>query len=149
LSNNNAVLEQVKLNDHHALGVIDIFAKNIKRVLSKEFLENKDTEWVSILPKIIEQYSNTPHTALDNITPNQAISDHKKREHVMHLNIVRAQENGFVTDLNPGDKVRIDETSLFKKGTKSRWSDEVHVVQSAIGKPLHLQMGPRTGAVKY
>ncbi len=63
----------VKLND----GVIDIFAKNLKRVLSKEFLENKSTEWVSILPKIIEQYNNTPHTALDNITPNQAISDPK------------------------------------------------------------------------
>ena len=37
LSNNNAVLEPVKLNDHHALGVIDVFAKNLKRVLSKEF----------------------------------------------------------------------------------------------------------------
>ncbi len=51
MSNNNAVLEPVKLNDHHALGVIDIFAKNLKRVLSKEFLANEDTEWVSILPK--------------------------------------------------------------------------------------------------
>jgi hypothetical protein len=141
LSNNNAVLEPVKLNDHHALGVIDIFAKNLKRVLSKEFLENKSTEWVSILPKIIEQYNNTPHTALDNITPNQAISDPKKREHVMHLNIVKAQQNGFVTDLKPGDKVRIDDTSLFKKGTESRWSDEVHVVQSAIGKSVTLTDG--------
>ena len=65
LSNNNAVLEPVILNNYHALGVIDIFAKNLKRVLSKEFLENKDTEWVSILPKIIEQYNNTPHTALN------------------------------------------------------------------------------------
>ncbi len=37
LSDNNAVLEPVKLNDHHALGVIDIFAKNLKRVFSKEF----------------------------------------------------------------------------------------------------------------
>ena len=27
-SNNNAVLEPVKLNDHHALAVIDVFAKN-------------------------------------------------------------------------------------------------------------------------
>ncbi len=60
LSNNNAVLEPVKLNDHRALGVIDVFAKNLKRVLSKEFLENKSTEWVSILPKIIEEYNNTP-----------------------------------------------------------------------------------------
>ncbi len=77
LGNNNAVLEPVKLNDHHALGVIDIFAKKLKRVLSIEFFENKDTEWRSILPKIIEQYNNTPHTALDNITPNQTISDSK------------------------------------------------------------------------
>ena len=95
LSNNNAVLEPVILNNHHALGIIDAFAKNLKRVLSKEFLENKDTEWVSILPKIIKQY-NTPHTALDNITPNRAISDPEKREQVMHLNILKAQDNGLV-----------------------------------------------------
>jgi len=62
LSDNNAVLEPVKLNDHRALGVIDVFAKNLKRVLSREFLENKSTEWISILPKVIEQYNNTPHT---------------------------------------------------------------------------------------
>ena len=141
LSNNNAVLEPVKLNDHHALGVIDIFAKNLKRVLSKEFLENKSTEWVSILPKIIESYNHTPHTALDNITPEQAISDPKKREHVMHLNILKAKENGFVTDLKPGDKVRIDDTALFKKGTENRWSDTVHVVESASGKTVVLTDG--------
>jgi len=141
LSDNNAVLEPVKLNDHNALGVIDNFAKNLKRVLSKEFLENKSTEWVSILPKIIEQYNNTPHTSLDNITPNDAISDPKKRMHVMHLNIQKAQQNGFVTDLEPGDKVRIDDTAMFKKGTESRWSDEVHVVKSASGKTVVLTDG--------
>ena len=118
-----------------------MFAKSLKRVLSKEFLENKSTEWVSILPKIIEQYNNTPHTSLDNITPNDAISDPKKRMHVMHLNILKAQQNGFVTDLKPGDKVRIDDTSLFKKGTESRWSDEVHVVKEASGKTVILTDG--------
>jgi len=39
------------------------------------------------------------------------------------------------------DKVRIDDTSLFKKGTESRWSDEVHVVQSASGKTVVLSDG--------
>ena len=117
LSNNNAVLEPVKLNDHHAMGVIDIFAKNLKRVLSKEFLESKSTKWIDILPKIIEQYNNTPHTALDNISPNDAITDPKKRMHVMHLNLLKARDNGFVTDLNAGDKVRIDDTAMFKKQT--------------------------------
>ncbi len=80
LSDNNAALEPVKLNDHHALGVIDVFAKNLKRVLSKEFLENKKARWIDILPKNIDQYNSTPHTALDNTTPNQAITDPKKKK---------------------------------------------------------------------
>ncbi len=37
LSDDNAVLEPVKLPDHHALGVIDNFAKNLKRVSSNNF----------------------------------------------------------------------------------------------------------------
>ncbi len=72
--------------------MIDVFAKNLKRVLSKEFLEKNKARWVDILPKIIEQYNSTPHTALDNITLEQAISDPKKREHVMHLNILKAHD---------------------------------------------------------
>jgi hypothetical protein len=56
----------------------------------------------------------------------------------MHLNLIKAQQYGFVTDLKQGDKVRVDDTALFKKGTESRLSDEVHVVQSAIGKSVTL-----------
>ncbi len=37
--------------------------------------------------------------------------------------------------------MRVDNTSLFKKGTESRWSDEVHVVQSASGKSVTLTDG--------
>ncbi len=53
----------------------------------------------------------------------------------MHLNIQKTKENGFVADLKPGDKVTIDNAAMFKKGTESRWSDEV---QSASGKSVTL-----------
>jgi hypothetical protein len=59
----------------------------------------------------------------------------------MHLNILKAKENGFVADLKQGDKVRIDDTAMFKKGTESRWSDQVHLVQSASGKTVTLEDG--------
>ncbi len=60
----------------------------------------------------------------------------------MHFkNILKTEGNGFTTDLNPGDKVIINDTALFKKGTESRWSDEVHVVQSASGKTVVLTDG--------
>ncbi len=48
-----------------------------------------------------------------------------------------------MTNLKPGDKVKIDDTSLFKKGTdsESKWSDEVHVVKEASGKTVTLTDG--------
>jgi hypothetical protein len=51
LSENNAVLESVKLNNHSALGVIDVFAKNLKR---KEFIESGNTNWIDKLDSIIQ-----------------------------------------------------------------------------------------------
>jgi hypothetical protein len=36
----------------------------------------------------------------------------------MYSNVVKSQQNGFVTELKPGDKVRVDDTSLFKKQLK-------------------------------
>ncbi len=54
----------------------------------------------------------------------------------MHLNIPKAHDNGFVTVLKPGDKVRIDNTSMFKKGTENRWSNEAHVVKEASGNTV-------------
>ena len=59
----------------------------------------------------------------------------------MHLNILKAHDHGFVTDLKPGDKVRIDDTSLIKKGTENWWSDDVHVVKEASGKTVTLTDG--------
>jgi hypothetical protein len=57
----------------------------------------------------------------------------------MHLNILKGEQNGFTTDLKSGDKVRIDDTTLFKKGTKNRWSDGIYIVESAAtGKTVHL-----------
>jgi hypothetical protein len=54
LSDNNAALEPIKLNDYHALGVIDSFAKVLNRIISKEFLDNKNTKWINVLPDINE-----------------------------------------------------------------------------------------------
>ena len=59
----------------------------------------------------------------------------------MHLYILKAHGKGFVTDLKPGDKVRIDDTALFKKRTENRCSDEVHVVKEASGKTVTLTDG--------
>ena len=37
----------------------------------------------------------------------------------MHLDIHKGVQNGFKTDLKSGDKVRVDDTEMFKKGSKT------------------------------
>ena len=79
--------------------------------------------------------------SFDNITPNEAIHDEKKRIHVLHLNIQKGEQNSFTTDLKAGDKVRIDVTHLFKKGSETRWSDKIYTVAAAMGKTVALTGG--------
>ena len=81
------------------MGIIDVFAKNLKRVLTKEFLESGSTNWVEKLDTVIDAYNKLPHSSLDGISPNDAISDPKKRAYVLNLNILKARSNGFVPDL--------------------------------------------------
>jgi hypothetical protein len=95
------------------------------------------------LDSVIDAYNKSPHSSLDGISPNDAISDPKKRAHVLNLNILKARSNGFVTDLSPGDKVRLSDTAMFKKGSESRWTDEVFEVESASGKTVILTDGQR------
>jgi hypothetical protein len=79
--------------------VIDSCAKGLKRIISKEFLDNKNTTWANVLPEMIEHHNNRPHSSLEGITPNDAIADQKKLMHVMHLNMLKAEQKGFYNDL--------------------------------------------------
>ncbi len=74
--------------------MIDVFAKNLKHILLKEFLDKKNTKWINLLPGIIERYNNTPHLVLSDITPNQAISDTQKKESCISL---EAEGSGYTT----------------------------------------------------
>jgi hypothetical protein len=60
---------------------------------------------------------------------------------VLHLNIQKGEQNGFTTDLKAGDKVRIDVTAMFKKGSENRWSDKIYTVAAAMGKTVALTDG--------
>jgi hypothetical protein len=43
--------------------------------------------------------------------------------------------------LKKGDKVRVRDTSIFKKGTEARWTDEIITVESTKGKSVTLTDG--------
>ena len=130
----------VILNDHHALGIIDRFARTLKTILNTYFIRNDKTNWINILDKVIKQYNNTPHRSLDNIKPNDV---DKNMNTILALNIWKSKKNKTISDLNKGDSVRLKESGIFKKGTEPSWSDEIYKVTSTKGKTIELSDGSK------
>lgn len=131
------ILDVNILNDHHALGIIDNFAKRIKTTLSKTFLRTKTTIWINSLDKIVELYNNSEHSSLEGLTPNEA-SDPTNTEAILDININKNQKNKTVSDIKPDDKVRIRISGSFKKGTEPKWSDAVYSVVKVSGATIRL-----------
>ena len=127
------------ISDHHALGIIDNFAKRIKTILTAMFLKNKHTKWIHEINRIVSQYNTMSNGGLEGLSPNEASKDENK-EKILNLNIDKNQFNNTVSDLTIGDKVR--KNVLFQdvhsKGTDPRWSDEVFTVKAIYGNSILL-----------
>ena len=59
----------------------------------------------------------------------------------MKLNLDKSKSNKIESDLLPGDKVRILDKRLFKKGSEPQYTAEIFTVESVNGKTIHLTNG--------
>ena len=127
------------IGDHNALGIIDNFAKRIKRILTAQFLETNKKNWIDSIQKIIKIYNASPHSSLGGFTPEEAMSnDPKINQYVYLVNSMKAQQNGNASDLVIGDKVRIRIGNQFSKGTDPRYSGKVHSIKEIYGNNILL-----------
>lgn len=124
------------VGDHNALGIVDRFARTIKTIFTKIFIRTKKTNWIDSLDKIVDRYNEMPHSGILDIKPNDA--EHQIKQ-LVELN--NEKGNIIKSDLEEGDKVRINIRSTFDKGTAPRWSDEVFVVASTHGLSIMLTNG--------
>ena len=145
LDKNDAIHDTVKIGDHSAPGCIDRFARTLKTVFTRIFIENGSTGWESELETVIRNYNGTPSDALDNHTPNHALTDADTRIDILHMNMDKNLKNIQIhskgSDLIIGDHVRISEKNAFKKGTEPRFSDEVYTVEGVKGLSVTLSDG--------
>jgi hypothetical protein len=75
LDDNDSIHDTVPIGDHNALAIVDRWARTLKTILTKVFLENGNTKWSDELDTIVDNYNNTPHDTLDDHTPNEALTD--------------------------------------------------------------------------
>ena len=62
------------VGDHNSLGIIDNFAKRIKRILTAHFLQTKKKNWIDIIQKVVKTYNTSPHSALGSFSPSEVMS---------------------------------------------------------------------------
>ena len=137
LESNKVIHQPNILSDHHALGLVDSFARTLKKTFTRIFLQNNNTNWISHLDEVIKNHNNMPSSAIKNIKPNNAFSEQNHRT-IYDINYEKSLQNNVKSDIDVGDKVRIKLGGTFRKGTESRYSDDVYTVKKVNGKSITL-----------
>ena len=124
-------------DDHRALGIIDRFALNIKTVLSKLFIRNNNTNWINYIDDLVDNYNNTPHSGIENLTPNEATLE-KYQSDLAMINGYKSKKIKIKSTFIEGDRVRIKIKDIFKKGSEPRYGNKIYIVDSVNGKRITL-----------
>jgi len=127
--------ETVPIGDHAGLGIVDRFARTLKKRLTKVIENTKD--WINHYKGIINQYNNRPHKSIGNIKPNEA-DEPDNVATIVEINNNKSKTKKSKSDFSIGDKVRIDTRKIFSKGTEPIWSDEVFKIEYIRGKRVLL-----------
>ena len=137
---NEIVHDNVPVGDHHSLGIIDRFARTLKTILHKRFVKYNSLNWFDALPKILENYNNSPHSSIDEIKPNDA-NKPENISSIIDINLKKQQEKTtFKNEFKEGDKVRI-KIDGFNKKSEGQYSDEVYIVKETKGRSVILTNG--------
>ena len=108
--------------------VCERWNRTIKTKLWKQFTVLSNTQYLSILPKILEQYNNTKHSSV-KMTPVEASK--KKNESTVYFNLYGDMEQlSSKPKFKVGDKVRISKymRKIFDKGYTPNWTEEIFLV---------------------
>lgn len=118
--------------NHNALGMVERFNRTIKLRIAKLFTTTQLNDWYTHLQDIIDNYNNTPHSALpNNKTPLQMTS-----EDIHYLRFITRNNNFskmWNDDLDTGDFVRImNKKTLFQK-EGAGYSSEIYRIVENVG----------------
>jgi hypothetical protein len=131
------------LKDHHALGIIDSYARRVKSGLTKIFLRQKDTKWIDILQKFVDVENGKKTSGLNDVAPKDA-GNTENKEAILKMNLEKNKHNNRTADLKDGDAVRKTTQKVeTAKGTDPRWSDEVFRVIGTHGLTILLNDGTK------
>ena len=111
--------------------MIDRLCRTIKEKIFKYFTDKNETNWVDHLQNIVNAYNQSPHEALEDLTPQEA-SEEKYRTFIQDLN----KEKNVISNhyFKEGQIVRKKLAKpTFTKGYKQIWGSNVHELKEVQG----------------
>ena len=108
--------------------VCERWNRTIKTKMWKQFTVQGDTQYLSTLPKILEQYNNTKHSSI-KMTPVEASK--KENESAVYFNLYGDMKQlSSKPKFKVGNKVRINKykRKVLDKGYASNWTEEIFLV---------------------
>ena len=113
------------------LGIVDRFIRTFKNKLRMYIDIHQKPRYIDELPLLLQNYNDTPHSALHNNTPNQVWKDPEllrmiRYENAIHNNMVKLA----IRYIPVGTAVRaVEKRNLFEK-EKYRFSETIFYVHS-------------------
>jgi hypothetical protein len=136
------------VGDHHSLGIIDAFAKRVKRMVASSQTATGNARWVDEIQEQVAQYNNTPHDSFPGeVAPNEVNADDDVLKFQTRLLNRRradtAQRNyrRFLGKLVVGDSFRVRERK--GRGYEPKWSSRVYIARGLEGRFVRAESGER------
>ena len=127
----NEGIEMYSTENEEKSSVCERWNRTIKTKMWRRMTAQNSTEYLDMLPGLVEEYNNTKHRSI-GMTPVEASK--KKNESIVFLKLygdvrskgVRAPEGKFKI----GDLVRISKykRKVFDKGYTPNWTEEIFIV---------------------
>ena len=125
--NNNVKIYHT--NSHLKAVVIERFNRSLRELMTKEFVENNNTVYYNILPKLIKTYNNRYHSTIKM----KPVEVNKSNEKYIKENIYTYNKTNKIPKFKIGDLVRISlkRRDIFDKPSSNiKWSEELFKIHS-------------------
>lgn len=132
------VFEKYGINHYHTktktkwkAAMAERVIRTLKSRLEKYFYQNKTKRWIDFLPELVRNYNSTPHRTI-GMAPDQVTDQNSPQ---IYKRVFGDNNLKVIPRLTKGDQVRILlEKSLFDKGYKQNWSEELYIITTVIQK---------------
>jgi len=120
--------------------IVERFNRTLKEKMFREFTARGSHDWISILPKLLNEYNNSKHRTI-GMTPVQADLNPTS------VTLKQREINNEKIKFKVGDNVRIStQKGVFTKGYLPNWSTEIfEIIKINKTLPVTYQLQDYTG----